>query len=271
MAKDRIKLFLEVEEEKVNNTPNILFDCFKKSPSFYDFLANCKEQSIQNKELESYIIANCCVSYGKTAKLMYFKSIFDLLYKKNTFRPSAFDKKIDVEEIKNEIFKYAKLSATGKTYVEFDYESALKSIWDIIPNKDMHSYPIICEQLKKFNEPRYIDESASEDTWFILNTRNVIAPNLVLYNLKNGNIEYMKVDKNTFNIMPLQDGDIIEISVIEPAFGVKIVGKDDKGINILEEDTSKVFKMIKAYEILFRDYSKKGVGYIDDYDSDYGE
>mgnify|MGYP006922399684 FL=1 len=57
-------------------------------------------------------------------------------------------------------------------------------------------------QVEKFNEVRFKDDELNDNRWFVLNTRNVIAPNLILYNMKTGEIQYRKIRKEIFKILP---------------------------------------------------------------------
>ena len=90
----------------------------------------------------------------------------------------------------------------------------------------------------------------------MLNTRNIIAPNLILYNMKTGEIQYRKVRKEIFKILPLQDGDIIDVISSEKEFDKKIIGKDDDGINIVAADIDKELDVITQYDLVYRDYNK---------------
>jgi len=103
---------------------------------------------------------------------------------------------------------------------------------------------------------RYKDESLKDNRWFVLNTRNIIAPNLILYNMKTGEIQYRKVRKEIFKILPLQDGDIIDVINSEKEFAKKIIGKDDDGINIVAADIDRELDVITQYDLVYRDYSK---------------
>ena len=90
----------------------------------------------------------------------------------------------------------------------------------------------------------------------MLNTRNIIAPNLILYNMKTGEIQYRKIRKEIFKILPLQDGDIIDVISSEKEFAKKIIGKDDDGINIVAADIDKELDVITQYDLVYRDYNK---------------
>lgn len=255
-ANDRIKQFLEKEKIKEDETPNILFKCMCNSEDFYTFLEKCKECGITKKVLEGYIIADCCSKYGKTAKLLKFRDYFEILYGKEKITVTTLGKKISDEVIKSIVIKNATLSKSGKSYNELNSHQALLSIFDYLENTHIEPYKIMEMQVYKFNEVRFKDESLEDNRWFVLNTRNVIAPNIIIYNMKSGEIQYRKVRKDIFKILPLQDGDIIDILNSEKEFGKKIIGKDDNGINIIAADISKEFDVITKYEIVYRNYSK---------------
>ena len=90
--------------------------------------------------------------------------------------------------------------------------------------------------------------------WIVLNWRDVVAPNVILYNLSTGEIKYTKFKKESFKILPLVDGDIIDIQDYETRFGEKIIGKDENGINIIVADPNKELKVVSKYEIVYRNY-----------------
>ena len=254
MAKDRIEQFLTKEMKVEDNTPNILFECMNTSNNFYEFLAKCKENKITNKILEGYIKANCCSIYGKTKKLLDFIVWFDLLYGKTKLTATTFEKKFNVEPIRSLIIEHSTLNSTGKTYGDLDAEKVLISLFDTIPNVDIHPYEIISAQVSKFNKPFFTDERATDTMWIVLNWRDIIAPNVILYNLSTSEIKYTKFKKESFKILPLVDGDIIDIQDYETRFGEKIIGKDENGINIIVADPNKELKVVSKYEIIYRNY-----------------
>ena len=257
MANKRINAFLTKEEEKVDNTPNILYECMCNANNYYEFLENCINSGITKKILEEYIKADCCSCYGKTQKLLDFKKYFDILYGRNKMNCSTVDKKISDNNVKEIIVKYSELSKTGKTYANLDSKQALLDIFDYLPNEHIGIFEILEAQINKFNECYYKDETLEEDVYFVLNVRDVISPNINVYNIKTGQYEYLKLDKQIYNIIPLGDGDIFTITKKELEYEQKIVGKDDKGINILEDDLTRGFYRTKNWKILYRHYNKK--------------
>ena len=255
-AKKRIDMFLTKDEEKIDETPYILFDCMNQSLTFYEFLKKCLEKKITKKVLEQYLIADCCNVYGKTKKLLTFREYFTVLNGKDKITLTTLNKKIKDDNIKNIIISNSEISKSGKSYNNINYEKSLLEIFDIIPNENINPYEIMTMQINKFDSVRYVDSSLKNDMWFVLNTRNVIAPNLIIYNIKNGEIQYRKVDKKIFKILPLQDGDIIEIKNSKKEFAKKIIGKDEEGKNIIAADIDKELDIITQYEILYRNYGK---------------
>lgn len=255
-AKKRIDMFLTKDEEKIDETPYILFDCMNQSSTFYEFLKKCLEKKITKKVLEQYLIADCCNIYGKTKKLLVFRDYFMILNGKDKMTLNTLNKKIKDDNVKNIIISNSEISKSGKSYNNINYEKSLLEIFDIIPNENINPYEIMTMQINKFDSVRYIDPLLKNDMWFVLNTRNVIAPNLIIYNIKNGEIQYRKVDKKIFKILPLQDGDIIEIKNSKKEFAKKIIGKDEEGKNIIDDDIDKELDIITQYEIVYRNYEK---------------
>lgn len=255
-AKKRIDMFLTKDEEKVDETPYILFDCMNRSSTFYEFLKKCLEKKITKKVLEQYLIADCCNIYGKTKKLLTFRDYFMILNGKDKMTLNTLNKKIKDDNVKNIIISNSEISKSGKSYNNINYEKSLLEIFDIIPNENINPYEIMTMQINKFDSIRYVNPLLKNDMWFVLNTRNVIAPNLIIYNIKNGEIQYRKVDKKIFKILPLQDGDIIEIKNSKKEFAKKIIGKDEEGKNIIADDIDKELDIITQYEILYRNYGK---------------
>lgn len=255
-AKKRIDMFLTKDEEKIDETPYILFDCMNQSSTFYEFLKKCLEKKITKKVLEQYLIADCCNIYGKTKKLLVFRYYFMILNGKDKMTLNTLNKKIKDDNVKNIIISNSEISKSGKSYNNINYEKSLLEIFDIIPNENINPYEIMTMQINKFDSVRYIDPLLKNDMWFVLNTRNVIAPNLIIYNIKNGEIQYRKVDKKIFKILPLQDGDIIEIKNSKKEFAKKIIGKDEEGKNIIAADIDKELDIITQYEIVYRNYEK---------------
>lgn len=256
LANERLSQFLDTTEEKINETPNILYNCMLNGETFYNFLVNCSEKSMLNKTLETYIQADCCKSYGKTKRLLDFIPYFKLLYGKEKLTKSTLFNKIKDENILCIIETNGELNKTGKTYTNVNYEKILSEIFELLPDEDINVATIMKTQVDLFKDARYTNSALKTNRYYVLNTRNEIAPNVTLYRMNDGLIENRKVSKNAFQILPLYDGDIIDINTSEIRYGYKIVGKNEKGENELATDINKKYDVILSYDIVFRDYGK---------------
>lgn len=258
LAKERINQFLTPEVERIDRSPEILYESMcNNEHDFVGFVADAKEQGITKKQLEGYVKANCCETYGKTKKLLEFLTYFNDLYGKKRFAKKTLEKKIKDDTVLQIIISNCTLSKTGKTYSDFFSTKALRKIFDYLPDEHLHPYEIVSEQLKKFNEPRYIDKSIPANRWMVFNVRDIIAPNIIMYNFHSGEVRYQKVDKSVYKIIPIVNGDIIDITKTEKRYGEKIVGKNDNGVNIIEPDLNKEYEVITGYEFYYVAKDKK--------------
>ena len=264
MAIDRLNQFLESEEEKHDVVPEILYDNMLKTDTFYDFLELCTQTlpiKISNKIFTNYIIADCCSKYGKTKRLFEYLKWFDLLYGKEKLTLKQIDSKFS--SIKSVIEKHSELSTSGKTYL-INSNDILTELFNSIPNEDLYLPEILEMQIKLFENLRYTNSEMDDNYYYILNSRNEIKPNLIIYQLKTGNILNVKVDKQMFDILFIQDGDIIQVNKSEYRYGVKIIGKDENGVNITDTDYDKQYLYLLGYDILYRDYSKSNKSLVEE-------
>ena len=264
MATDRLNQFLESEEEKHDVVPEILYDNMLKTDTFYDFLELCTQTlpiKISNKIFTNYIIADCCSKYGKTKRLFEYSKWFDLLYGKEKLTLKQIDSKFS--SIKSVIEKHSELSTSGKTYL-INSNDILTELFNSIPNEDLYLPEILEMQIKLFENLRYTNSEMDDNYYYILNSRNEIKPNLIIYQLKTGNILNVKVDKQMFDILFIQDGDIIQVNKSEYRYGIKIIGKDENGVNITDTDYDKQYLYLLGYDILYRDYSKSNKSLVEE-------
>ena len=258
LAKERLSQFLEVEEKPVNEVSNVLYQNMINSKTFYDFLVTCDENTltkVKTKTFKEYVTADCCKLYGKTKKLLDYIDYFTLLYGKKSITDAALHKKVTDENIVKMIIDTSEISKSGKTYA-LDYEKALRLIFDYLDDIDIEIQLIMQKQVDLFKEVRYTDDTVIDSKYYVLNTRNEIAPNITVYRIKDGLIENRKVSKNAYSILPIQDGDIITVKSTVQQYGVKPVGKNELGQNIVEQDKSKIYDVITSYDIDYRDFSK---------------
>lgn len=264
VANDRLNQILNVSEEKINPLPEKLYNNMLESDTFYNFLKLCKENlsiKTDNKTFIDYIKSNCCENYGKTKKLVLFTKWFTLLFNKKTLRVDMVETKFS--EIKKVILKYSELSKSGKTFT-INSDLILRELWNIIPNDDLELSEILETQIKLFERVRYINSEIDDGLVYVLNSRTKIKPNFNVYQLKTGKVFNVKIESQLYNILPLQDGDIVKVNKAEYKFGQKIIGKDKDGINIITQDDDKQYLYFYNYDIVYRNYKKLVKSLVED-------
>ena len=184
-----------------------------------------------------------------------------MLYGKEKLTLKQIDSKFS--SIKSVIEKHSELSTSGKTYL-INSNDILTELFNSIPNEDLYLPEILEMQIKLFENLRYTNSEIDDNYYYILNSRNEIKPNLIIYQLKTGNILNVKVDKQMFDILFIQDGDIIQVNKSEYRYGVKIIGKDENGVNITDTDYDKQYLYLLGYDILYRDYSKSNKSLVEE-------
>lgn len=250
LAKDRLNQILSVEEEKVDNTPNFLYTCMSKSNNYIDFLKLVSQElKPTNKEFQKYIIADCCRNYGKNGKLMEFISYFCYLYNKKNLLLSNLNKKLPKNII--DIIINNSIS-NGKTLKLKNVDVCLNQIFNSIEDYELPVKEILLAQADLFGKLRYVNKNLKRNIYVVQNYSITIKPTVILYQLSTGKIHYYFVNTDIYNILPIVDGDIIEVNRFNCFYSSKIIDKDENGINILEDDTSKKNIIIENYKILER-------------------
>lgn len=262
LANERIRQFLEVEEVKVDNVPKLLHKSLLTSNNYVEFLNSCSEKGITRKQLEQYVNSNCCEKYGNLNKLNDFYDYHKMFYNKDKITVTTLRNKIkkglpqnlDIESL---ILKYSELNKTGKSYINLKSNELLLEIFNTLSDRVINPVEVLKTQQSVLGELRYVDKSYSKDVFVVINWRDAIKPTVILYHLRSGKTVYVHIDENSFDILPLQDGDMIETTKVEKRNPYRIVDKDENGINVWDIDNEKTYTCIVNYNLLYRDYSNK--------------
>ena len=262
LANERIRQFLEVEEVKVDNVPKLLYENLLTSNNYVEFLNSCSEKGITRKQLEQYVNSNCCEKYGNLNKLNDFYNYHKMFYNKDKITVATLRNKIKKGlpqnlDIENLILKYSELNKTGKSYINLKSNELLLEIFNTLSDRVINPVEVLKTQQSVLGELRYVDKSYSKDVFVVINWRDAIKPTVILYHLCSGKIVYVHIDENSFDILPLQDGDMIETTKVEKRNPYRIVDKDENGINVWDIDNEKTYTCIVNYNLLYRDYSNK--------------
>jgi hypothetical protein len=108
------------------------------------------------------------------------------------------------------------------------------------------------------------DNTKDASELFILAVNDTKNPSIIAYCINNGVVQFLKVQKNLFNILEIREGDIVKATEFELKPCVKVLGKNSDGINIIGDDPKKEEWWIRRYEIIDRDYKKDSKLIIDE-------
>lgn len=271
IAKDRIVKFIEVDEveEKVTPEQQLLEILNKKLFHFYDVMVEIDNANIGVSVLTKFIRIDVFKEYGKVNKILKYVEYFKALNGKKSPKKPTLDKTINSEEIFMIIEKHSEFDhgekvnkKTGKveikvpTYKNLDSEKALKEIWNIVPDTDIPTVDKLRQEYDLYNEVSIVDSSVPSSDLFILAVNETKNPTIIAYCINNGSIQFLKVNKNLFNILEIRQRDLINAYEFELKTCKKVVGKDNNGVNVLKDDITRKEWWLVKYDIADRDYSK---------------
>lgn len=212
----------------------------KNYPTFFDFLLDCKENSIGIADLTILIKLDFFSEFGTIGKLLKYIDIYNELYGKKMIKK---DKKYLVKRIYLSGFC---TKETEKQYSGFDSERCLRELWKLMEkdNQDIPFRDKIKYQLDYFGYINLIDENANPEHWmvtdFVVRGNNRIVS---LYRLKDGERKTVKIRAKTYTSNPFNKGDILQIICF-----IK------EGKWMFNSETEKWEKSGTTFEDILRDY-----------------
>ena len=212
----------------------------KSYPTFFDFLLDCKENSIGIADLTILIKLDYFSEFGTIGKLLKYIDIYNELYGKKMIKK---DKKYLVKRIYLSGFC---TKETEKQYSGFDSERCLRELWKLMEkdNQDIPFRDKIKYQLDYFGYINLIDENANPEHWMV--TDFVVRGNnrmVSLYRLKDGERQTVKIRAKTYTSSPFNKGDILQIICF-----IK------EGKWMFNSETEKWEKSGTTFEDILRDY-----------------
>ncbi|MCI7207984.1 MAG: hypothetical protein MSA15_18545, partial [Clostridium sp.] len=135
----------------------------KNYPTFFDFLLDCKENSIGIADLTILIKLDYFSEFGTIGKLLKYIDIYNELYSKKMIKK---DKEYLVKRIYLSGFC---TKETEKQYSGFDSERCLRELWKLMEkdNQDIPFRDKIKYQLDYFGYINLIDENANPEHWMV--------------------------------------------------------------------------------------------------------
>lgn len=210
---------------------------FAQTHNFDDYYSLWKElkgsKIINSDQLNILIQLDYFKDFGSIVKIEKFMNAVNILYERASFKKSNIPSEYELI-----IAKYSK--ETEKTYAKFDYDSALKEIWETIPNEKT---PLPVRISYENNRLGYIKTTipSLNDEYYVVSDINMKYSNktVLLYRLNNGEIITMKIKGKVFDLNPLIQYDIIKTLDIseEPKWG-----KTPEGEWYRKEETELILK-----------------------------
>lgn len=253
-----------IKVKKKSNEEQLIEVLNKNHTNFYDVLEDIKvNTNVTTNALTNYIKIDAFKKYGNCKKLLTYLEIFKLLYNKKSTKDTSLSKVYTNECIINILKENSVYNEDKGNYSKLDSTKSLISIFDVIPNEDISIAIKVRQEFDLYDEVTVKDSSLDENLVFVMNINDTKNPSIIAYNLKYGNTVVLKIPKELFKILEVKERDIVLIKSLVKRPRVKVIGKDDNGVNILGEDNTTFNWWIDSYEIVDRDYNKDATLIID--------
>ena len=186
---------------------NDLYDLSKKN-QFDDFYALWKamkkKKSLNSGKIATLIQIGYFNEFGSIGKIQTFIKMIDDLYERSQFSKSSVP-----NEYISLIKKYSE--ETEKQYRKFDYDAALKELWNSLPDTDISLNQKLKYELDNLGYIKTEVPDLSQDYYFVQDYEcKYKNPKITLYRLCDGNIEVVKIKRKAYDNSPINVGDIIK-------------------------------------------------------------
>ena len=256
LAKKTLNDFLSSENKEIKKSKEeeLLNVLNKNYDNFYDVLEDIKiNTKVTNAILPNYILIDAFKKYGKVKKLNNCLIVFKTLYNKKNITETALKKaNLLQDDIINILKKYSSYDEKKHKYEKLNSRDAIIEIFDILPNEDESIDKKILQEFKLYDDCSLKDETIDSNILFIMGTNDTHNPSIIAYNLKYGTCNILKVPKDIFNILPIREKDFIYSKKIERRNKIKVIGKDDKGINQIGYKENEYEWWLTQYDVIKR-------------------
>ena len=182
-----------------------------------------------------------------------------MFYNKKSYKGLTLTKNnIDSPTIRSIMEKYSNYSAEKDNYTKLDSKSVLYELFNVINVDDIHVSKKLLTEFDLFSDVTITDNTVDENVLFILAVNETKNPSIVAYNVKHGTVNFFKIPKAVFSILPLYRTDFIYAKSFEQLAKPIVIGKDQEGINLIGEHSTDKEWWINNYKVLIRDYDKYG-------------
>lgn len=247
------------KEVKKTKEEQIIEILDKNYDTFYDVLEDIKlNTNLTTTALQEYITIDAFKKYGNSKKLLNYLELFKTFYNKKSMKDTTLEKKkINNENIKTILKSNSDYNSEKGNYSKLDSKQALIEMFNIIANEDLTMDKKILKEFKLYDDCSLKDDNIDKNVLFVMNVNDTHNPSIIAYNLKYGSCNILKIPKSIFEILPLREKDFIYSKKIEMRNKVKVIGKNEKGINIIGEKENEFEWWITQYDIIQRNSSIK--------------
>ena len=256
LAKKTLADFLESEKKEVKLTKeqqviNVLKNNHK---TFFDVLKDLKENTnVTKNSIIEFITIDAFKQYGKSKKLLNYYNLFLLLYnKKSTTNTKLKNNNLDIDDLKTILINNSVYNEEKGNYSKLNSEQVLIEAFNIFKDEDVTMDKKILQEFKLYNDCSLKDNNIDENVLFIMAVNDTHNPSIIAYSLKYGKCNIFKVPKHIFEICPIKEKDFIYSKHMEKKNKVKVIGKDEKGINLIGYKENEFEWWINQYDIIKR-------------------
>ena len=174
----------------------------QKFDNFYDLYKAMKSiKTLNSAKIETLIHMNYFKDFGSMEKIETFMKAIDVLYEKSQFKKESV-----LCEYADVVKKYSE--ETDKTYRKFDYDSALREVWDSIPDQETNITKLIYYQYNLFGYILYVNPDL-KDMGVVLDLDTKYSPKVNLYMLSTGETVTYKLQKSLYQRNPFDVGQVL--------------------------------------------------------------
>lgn len=198
----------------------------KKFDNFYDLWKAMKSiKTLNSGKIETLIKMNYFNDFGSIEKIEEFVKAIDALDGKSQFKKDGLP-----EAYADIIKKYTE--ETDRLYRKFDYDTALREIWSLIPDRETSIGKLIQYQNELFGYISY-QNPALKDVGLVTSVDAKYSPKITMYALDTGEVTTYKMQKALYQKKPFDSGAIIRFCAEDRPKSKKI---DDKWVKLDETE-----------------------------------
>jgi DNA polymerase III alpha subunit len=180
----------------------------KQYSSFSDLLFDIKTKtSINSKQLKILIELDFFAEFGDSNKLMAIYRLFDRFYDKSQFKKEV----LEEYNISIDMVRHYALKESAKMFQKVDFVAFMREASIKIDYKPRKLSETIKAQIDYLGYITIVDDRYSGMA-VAVSVDTKYSPRLKMYSLKNGTTLDCKIDKRTFNMNPIEPGEIITIT-----------------------------------------------------------